>query len=480
MFNIVIPIIMVFIFIIFYNKNLNETLINDNKNLNETLINDNKNLNETFENTLSPSETRKKEKIDKRSNFLTFIENKKKKYKIELIQLNPFFEKTKLEIKDILDEKGDTIKANGLQNVENIDWKPDFKNRLCEGCQCTNPDKYMVKKNTHISPSFNSPSPSFNSPSPSFNSPSPSFNSPSPSFNSPSPSFNISSSNKEKLDNTNWEEKHIIVCGYNDEKNNYQCSSKCSQCNLCHSDVNEMENKYLNKCNNETEASNKELCLFFNDRVKYVKDNCVFPLEIKDLKLNDKECFSFKRKNDNRYVKNDIIIFRITSLEKTEKIELKNIYYKSDKYTSSLLPIEFFLDKNELYFFIKTDNLKNFNNEILININFNMIKNGITYKNREIIKINIENFLDYLPKYDEKLAFKTKTHEGTLPASFDEYNLNYLEESKFKNKQLVNGYSVINKVEDYILGEFKEYTFKDSPNTWKLRVDINRPWISLG
>ena len=39
MFNIVIPIIMVFIFIIFYNKNLNET----------------------FENTLSPSETRKKE-----------------------------------------------------------------------------------------------------------------------------------------------------------------------------------------------------------------------------------------------------------------------------------------------------------------------------------------------------------------------------------------------------------------------------------
>ena len=244
--------------------------------------------------------------------------------------------------------------------------------------------------------------------------------------------------------------------------------------------VNEIEKQYLNKCNNEKEANNKELCLFFNERVKYVKDKCVFPLEIKDLKLNDKECFSFKRKNDNRYVKNDIIIFRIISLEKTEKIELKNIYYKSENYIKSIIPIEFFLDKKELYFFIKTDNLKNFNNEILININFNIVKNGITYKNREIIKINIENFLEYLPKYDEKLAFKTEAQEGTLPASFDEYNLNYLEESKFKNKQLVNGYSVINKVEDYILGQFKEYKFKDNPNTWKLRPDVNRPWINIG
>ena len=55
-----------------------------------------------------------------------------------------------------------------------------------------------------------------------------------------------------------------------------------------------------------------------------------------------------------------------------------------------------------------------------------------------------------------------------------------IEKSEFKNNRLVNGYSVKNKVEDYDLGEFVEYKFKDNPETWKLRPEINRPWISTG
>ena len=43
-----------------------------------------------------------------------------------------------------------------------------------------------------------------------------------------------------------------------------------------------------------------------------------------------------------------------------------------------------------------------------------------------------------------------------------------------------NGYSVKNSVKDYQIGEFKRLDFKDNPDTWELRADINRPWISVG
>ena len=70
--------------------------------------------------------------------------------------------------------------------------------------------------------------------------------------------------------------------------------------------------------------------------------------------------------------------------------------------------------------------------------------------------------------------------DDTLPADFDLYNLNYLEESELNPKQIVSGYSTRNKVEDYEIGEFKRLEYKDNPETWKLRPDINRPWISVG
>ena len=36
------------------------------------------------------------------------------------------------------------------------------------------------------------------------------------------------------------------------------------------------------------------------------------------------------------------------------------------------------------------------------------------------------------------------------------------------------------KLENTSIGEFVRYEFKDSPKTWKIRSDINRPWISVG
>ena len=73
-----------------------------------------------------------------------------------------------------------------------------------------------------------------------------------------------------------------------------------------------------------------------------------------------------------------------------------------------------------------------------------------------------------------------KNPDETLPADFDLYSSNYLEESNLNPRQIVNGYSVKNPVKDYQIGEFKRLDYKDNPDTWELRADVNRPWISVG
>ena len=88
--------------------------------------------------------------------------------------------------------------------------------------------------------------------------------------------------------------------------------------------------------------------------------------------------------------------------------------------------------------------------------------------------------MEYIPRYDEKLGHKIEKEPCTVAATFEDYELNYLEESEPKTDKLVNGYSVKNKVKEYGLGEYKEVEFKDDPDTWRLRADINRPWISVG
>ena len=94
---------------------------------------------------------------------------------------------------------------------------------------------------------------------------------------------------------------------------------------------------------------------------------------------------------------------------------------------------------------------------------------------QETLKIFVINLQSYLPRYHESIGHTTEKEPCVLPSTFDDYNLNYLEESEPSTERLVNGYSYKNKVREYGLGEFKEYKYKDEPNTWKLRSDINRP-----
>ena len=426
---------------------------------------------------------------------------KTKNFTIEMLELNPFFEK---EIYS-LDTEGPEYSGGSLK--ENLNWKEDFQKRLCVGCACTNPKKYCVKgnndnilSNDNLSPSISpadepSPSPADE---PSF-SPSgePSFSpsgepSPSPSGEpSPSPSGEPSpSDSQEDFTNYNmppispspsmcsdgYEEKELSLCGYTNDNQMYQCSQTCPECNLCHRENNGTSQNYNDLCKKEKKASDKELCNFFSTRVKYVKDRCIFPYKVNKVKLNDEECYSFRLRKDNRYIINDIIVFRIISHKNVDNIKLNKTFYKSKGKISRIRPVEFFSDMREHYFFINTNNLKNFIGDIIINFDFTLGTKNFN----DSLKINIRKMMEYIPRYDEIIGHKTEREPCTVAATSEDYELNYLEESEPKMNKMMNGYSMNNKVKQYGLGEFKKYGFKDKPDTWILRPDINRPWISVG
>ena len=423
---------------------------------------------------------------------------KTKNFTIEMLELNPFFEK---EIYS-LDTEGPEYSGGSLK--ENLNWKEDFQKRLCVGCACTNPKKYCVKGNTDnnillnesLSPSFSPIGESSFSPSgePSF-SPSgePSFSpsgepSPSPSGEpSPSPTgsglqedftnYNMPSiSPSPSMCSDGYEEKELSLCGYTNDNKMFQCSQTCPECNLCHRENNGTSKNYNDLCKKEKIATNKELCDFFSTRVKYVKDKCVFPYKVNKVKLNDEECYSFRLRKDNMYVKNDIIVFRIISHKNVNNIKLNKVFYKSKGKIRRIRPIEFFSDMREHYFFINTNNLKNFLGDIIINFDFTLGTKSFN----DSLKINIRKIMEYIPRYDEIAGHRTEREPCTVAATSEDYELNYLEESEPKIDKMMNGYSMNNKVKQYGLGEFKKYEFKDKPDTWRLRPDINRPWISVG
>ena len=273
-----------------------------------------------------------------------------------------------------------------------------------------------------------------------------------------------------------YEEKELSLCGYTNDNKMFQCSQTCPECNLCHRENNGTSKNYNDLCKKEKIATNKELCDFFSTRVKYVKDKCVFPYKVHKVKLNDEECYSFRLRKDNMYVKNDIIVFRIISHKNVNNIKLNKVFYKSKGKIRRIRPIEFFSDMREHYFFINTNNLKNFLGDIIINFDFTLGTKSFN----DSLKINIRKIMEYIPRYDEIAGHRTEREPCTVAATSEDYELNYLEESEPKMNKMMNGYSMNNKVKQYGLGEFKKYEFKDKPDTWRLRPDINRPWISVG
>ena len=136
-------------------------------------------------------------------------------------------------------------------------------------------------------------------------------------------------------------EKELTICGYTENNKEYQCSQKCPECNLCHLEMNGIQNTYKNNCSEVKDATDRELCEFLKGRVEHVKNKCIFPY-IKNVELNNKECYSFKLKRNNRIVPNDKIIFRITTSEKTNNFKLNKIFYMVKGKRKIITPINFF------------------------------------------------------------------------------------------------------------------------------------------
>jgi hypothetical protein len=469
MYNIVIPVIMVFIYLIYLQKNkIKESF----QSTNVTLLNSNK-------------------KDDKRY---------KPKFTINLVELNPMLSERKFVIRDELNDDG-TIKKGVLTNVENTEWKEDFRRKLCMGCSCFSPKIYWGKDSpSETAPNFTespapAPAPNFTeSPAPA---PAPNFTeSPAPapaikeSFSNMSPSPSDKTIDYQKIVSsykTDYEENLVMEkrknCGFRMDGNEYQCAQVCPQCNLCHKDESNIQTKYLDKCNLPMEAEDEELCKFYRDRVKFIKESCIFPSKLKNVIVNDRECFSFHNRNNNRYFTNDKIIFKLKSDKNVDLIDLYQMFYRNNKNKKiNITPISFFSNQNEFYFYINTKSLPQFIGNVKLFFVLNITYLGEKERYDYDMTINVRKPLEYIKMY-ENVPIKKKNDirkDDTLPVDFDLYNLNYLEESELNPKQIVSGYSARNKVEDYEIGEFKRLEYKDNPETWKLRPDINRPWISVG
>ena len=189
-----------------------------------------------------------------------------------------------------------------------------------------------------MSSSFPSPS---HTPSPSYT-PTPS-NTPSvETFSNLSPNQSPSSSG-ESSKTVNYEE---IISGYEDslvmekrrncgfrlDGNEYQCAQVLiNYCNLCHKDESNIQNKYLDKCNLPMEAEDEELCKFYRDRVKFVKDTCVFPSELNKVIVNDRECFSFYDRYIIEILQMIKYIFRLKTNKDVDLIDIFQIFYRTGR-----------------------------------------------------------------------------------------------------------------------------------------------------
>ena len=265
--------------------------------------------------------------------------------------------------------------------------------------------------------------------------------------------------------------------------NEYQCAKVCPQCNICHKDESSIQTKYLDKCNIPKESEDIELCKYYRDKVKFVKDACVFPDKLNNVIVNDRECFSFYSNNDNRYYINDKVIFKLKTDKNVDLIDIYQVFYRNKKNRKiNIKPIIFYTNNNEAYFYINTKNLVEFegNIQLFFVLNITYLGEKARYDDKKFIEVKRK--MDYIKRYENILDGEKKQvyKDVTFPADYDLYNLNYLEESKSNPKQIVNNYSVKNEVTDYEIGEFKRFEYKDNPETWTLRSDINRPWINTG
>ena len=428
MYNYIIPIFLVIIYVIYYYsnniQNKKETFISNSPAPNNSPAPDNSpapNNSPAPDNSPAPS-------LLKQSNQLKPL--KKIEIKLELININPLFSK---ENGFYLDQNSDSIPTDLNPNPSPTDlnpspgyypteWNEDYKKSLCTGCVCDPKGKCGFKK---------------------------------------------------------YGKEYVCALVCNKFKNDYPLKSFKNNCPI--EDTQKNVDRFFNKTSKEGDTDNdNKLCNFLRKKVELEKNLCIFPKVDNKVKLYNRNCFSFYKKDYNNYYKNEIIIFRIILSNKVEKLDILKIYYISNGKKIIIKSfILFFNDNKECYFYMNPKNLLNFEGKIKLIIELKIENNNKNIFEKKNMLLEIIKSIEYLPNYDEEIGnINIIKKEDFLSYLDDDYQLNYIKNSKINSNKISSGYSVSNDVKNYGVGEFKRYNYKDSQFTWPFRADINRPWIN--
>ena len=269
-----------------------------------------------------------------------------------------------------------------------------------------------------------------------------------------------------------------IVCGKEYYRYVYECPSKCPNCKEClttRPHVSKLE------CRN----------IEGNDKCERYKNKMIYSKQF--YTSNDRKFIEIKKPGEKTYMKsvvrsnepqdlflttlyndflsdNDILI-KIYSEEKQKgKIIIKNVYLNNREKKYDI----FYEDENETDIFVIPNN-SDLGLNLILKIKGSYLGQDFSVvRPINIFKREVENKLP-------ETIFGDRQEEGKFEVkSFldDEYGDNYLGISSIKTNNLYSNPTIFNEVKSKPEGEFVKKEILDSPETWKDRVDINRPWIS--
>lgn len=274
---------------------------------------------------------------------------------------------------------------------------------------------------------------------------------------------------------------------------NFLCPQTCSNCSTClgkmkpfdkKNDKSVLDKKIKNE--NTIQKYNK-----YKERIYFDKINCNFIELNKDEKkkklINDyyfrNKCNMFMKKPiNNIYYENDDILIKIKLNNlKFENLKIKNCFLNNREKNI----INIYQDNKELYILIETDvNDISECSLLLLNLNFKDKTLSKNIKLKKILNIypKIEKEMDN-EYYNNYLNEKTKIKDENEYESYlsNDYQDNYISTNvKIRNCQLNKDYSIYNPDLNLKLDTYNKPLLIDSPETWRERDDITRPWIFIG
>lgn len=166
-----------------------------------------------------------------------------------------------------------------------------------------------------------------------------------------------------------------------------------------------------------------------------------------------------QKSNDNDYIINDDILLKIN-----DNIEINSITIDNRNSIYELI-----LKENNTFILFIPQKMDIGENKI--------IKIEASKDSKKII---LEQYVNIYDNTEIKTSTEIISDENfTVSSAFEnDFQNNYLGESQIDIPHFYNNPTVTNSSKDKILGEFEKKVIIDNPETWKQRVDINRPWIS--